>query len=88
MAKDEIDLVTSILSAAPDLSLERAHVIARRIRADVGGAYLKKEPTAGKAFGLGTALAAGVPVIQAFAEIGVSRSTGYRLLSRRWKVRL
>ena len=87
MGKDEADLVASIRAVAPDLSVDRVEAIARRIQRDLGGAYLKKESALGKAFGLGTALARGVPVAQAFADVGVSRSTGYRLLNRRWNPR-
>ena len=84
MSKDEVDLVASILAAAPSLSPGLARAIAFRIQADIGGAYLKKTPAEGKAWGLGNALAAGVPLAQAFVDVGVSRASGYRLLRRRW----
>lgn len=90
MAKDVIeDLVARLLAAAPDLPVERVTAIAVEIRRDWGGGkhYVKKAPTLGKAFGLGTALAAGVPLSQAFAEVGVSARHGLRLAARRWRDR-
>lgn len=89
MADDVIDaLVKQLLAAVPGLPHDQAHAAAARIRQDWGGSthYVKKAPATGKAFGLGTALAAGVPLTQAFADAGVSRATGYRYLKRRWRV--
>lgn len=90
MGKDVLDeLVRQILAAAPEIPRGAAETAAQRIRQDWGGArvYIKKAPAEGKALRLGTALAAGVPLTRAFAEIGVCRSQGYALVGRRWKVR-
>ncbi len=90
MGKDVLDeLVRQILAAAPDIPPAAVQTAAARIRQDWGGerVYFKKAPAEGKALRLGTALAAGVPLTQACAEVGVSESYGYRLASRRWRVR-
>jgi hypothetical protein len=57
------------------------------LRRDFGGEkhYVKKAPAEGKAFRLGSALAAGAALHQAFADVGVSRRQGYYLLKRRWR---
>lgn len=89
MGKDVLDeLVRQILAAAPEIPRGAAETAAQRIRQDWGGArvYIKKAPSVGKAFGLGTALAAGVPLAQAFAEVGVTDRHGRRLLKRRWPI--
>lgn len=90
MGKSDFDdLVAQILAAAlPDFPAARAREIALAMRQDWGGQqlYIGKAQAEGKAFRLGTALAAGEPIARAFAAVGVSRATGYRLLGRRWKV--
>lgn len=86
MAKDIIDdLMAQILAAAPGFTPDHAHEVALRIRQDWGGSqvYIRKAPAEGKAFRLGTALAAGVPIAQAVSDLGVCRRTGYYLLRRR-----
>jgi hypothetical protein len=88
MAEDFIaHLVAQIRAAAPDLPADRVESIAVGIQRDWGGAtvYIKKAPAAGKASRLGSALAAGVPLSQAFADVGVCRSHGYALIGRRWR---
>ncbi len=90
MPDDVVDaLVRQLLAAAPGLPEARVREIAIAIRKDFGGAkhYVKKAPAEGKALGLGAALAAGVPLREAFEEVGVSRRQGYRVLARRWSVR-
>ena len=90
MPDDIVDaLLKQLLAAAPGFPADRAQAAAAKIRQDWGGAkhYVKKAPAEGKAFGLGTALAAGVPLTQAFADVGVSASRGYELLKRRWRCR-
>ncbi len=87
MPEDFVEkLMAQIRAAAPDLPSDRVSAIARQVRLDWGGStvYIKKAPAEGKARSLGLTLAAGVPLAQAFADIGISRRTGYRLLSRRW----
>jgi hypothetical protein len=96
MGKDILEdyiarLEAQLAAAAPDLPIEALMRSARQIELDVrrarGGSehYLKKAPAEGKAFSLGNALAAGVPLAQAFAEVGVKRAMGYRLIARRWR---
>lgn len=86
MPEDVLDkIMAQVRAAAPELPAARVNAIALQIRRDIGGSacYIKKAPAAGKAFRLGVALAAGVPLSQAFGEIGISRATGFRLLRRR-----
>ena len=54
------------------------------VRARFGGEahYIDKNPAATKAAQLGECLARGMSVKDAFNEVGVSRSQGYRLLKR------
>lgn len=88
--RDIVDEIFAQLRAAiPDLPDATLQGAALRIRQDWGGAraYVKKAPAEGKAFRLGTALAAGVPLAQAFADVGVSRSHGFSLARRRWRCR-
>lgn len=90
MPEDVIDvLVRQIIAAAPGLPEARVREIAVAIRKDFGGqkCYVKKAPAEGKVLGLGAAIAAGVPLREAFEEVGVSRRHGYRVLGRRWTVR-
>lgn len=90
MADDVVDaLVKQLLAAVPGLPADKAFAAAAKIREDFGGAehYVKKAPAMGKAFGLGTALAAGVPLSQAYELVGVSPRYGRKLLGRRWRVR-
>lgn len=86
MPKDVLDvLVEQLRAAAPDYPADKLYATALQIRRDMGGErhYLKKAPAMGKVFSLGNALAAGVTLAQAFADCGVSRSSGYRLINRR-----
>ena len=90
MTEDMLDkIMAQVRAAAPELPAARVDAIALQIRRDIGGSevYIKKAPTAGKALRLGVALAAGVPLTQAFGEIGVSRATGFRLLRLRQRAR-
>lgn len=85
MADDVIDdLVRQLLAAAPELPAQRVEAIAHRIRHDWGGnrVYIRKAQAEGKAFRLGSALAAGVPLNQALDDLQVSRATGFRLMFR------
>lgn len=85
--KDALDAIVEQLRAAvPDYPEQKLREAAFKIRRDMGGGsiYIKKATAEGKAFSLGNALAAGVPLTQAFADLGLSRRTGFRLLRRRW----
>jgi hypothetical protein len=87
MSKDGLDLILDRLrAAAPDYPEDKLRTAALQIRHDMGGGpvYIKKAPAEGKAFRLGIALAAGVPLAQAFADVGVGRRQGYYLVKRRW----
>lgn len=99
MAKGEMDEVASLVeslrlvckdageSAPSQLVLEEW---ARRIYRDKGGSriyYPKKASVAGKAWSLGAALASGASPQEAIRAAGLSRTTGYRILSRPWAVR-
>lgn len=88
--RDIVDEIFAQLRAAiPDLPDTALQGAAQRIRQDWGGAraYVKKAPAEGKAFRLGTALAAGVPLTQAYELVGVTPQHGRRLLGRRWRIR-
>ncbi len=58
-----------------------------KIREQMGGShhYIKKALPEKKTRCIGESLAAGVSLGEAFAAAGVSRSAGYRFLSRRWR---
>ena len=60
--------------------------IEAKLRQDWGGLrpYIPKASASGKACLLANCLAAGISVSEAFSAIGVGRTTGYRLLARRW----
>lgn len=90
MSKDGLDdILDQLRRAAPDFPEDKLYVAALRIRRDMGGEsfYIKKASVDGNAFRLGEQLAAGVSLAQAFVNIGVSKATGYRLLSRTWRFR-
>jgi hypothetical protein len=90
MAKDTVETILDLIrAAAPELPADKLDTIARKIHQDLGGGahYFPKAPAQGKAFRLGEQVAAGVPLAQAFASVGVSESYGYRLLSRTWRFR-
>lgn len=90
MAKDAVEsIVDMIRAAAPELPEQKLCAIALRIHRDLGGErlYIPKAPSVGKAVSLGEQIAAGVPLAQAFAAVGVSRSHGFALVSRRWRFR-
>lgn len=87
MSDDAIErILAQVRAAAPDLPDTTLKRIAHGIHADLGGErhYFTKAPAEGKAFSLGNALAAGVPLAQAFADLGLPRRTGFRLLRRRF----
>lgn len=87
---DILDDVMRLLSEQrPDLrpgDLVRVEQQARQIW---GGSdvYIAKRTAQGKVLRLADELAAGAPIGQAIRDAGLSRRTGYRLLSRRWVVR-
>ena len=90
MEKDTVQSIVELVrAAAPELSEQQLAAIATGIHRDLGGTrrYFSKAPARGKALCLGEQLAAGVPLAQAFAEVGVCRRWGYRLVARRWPVR-
>lgn len=87
--RDIVDEIFAQLRAAiPDLPDAALKGAALRIRQDWGGAraYVKKAPAEGKALRLGTALAAGVPLAQAYELVGIGERHGRDLLKRRWRI--
>lgn len=79
-----------LLAAAPKLSTDDALKIEVRLREQWGGTrvYIGKATALGKAQRLGSALAAGAGSLrEALATTGLSRRTGYRVLSRKWSIR-
>ena len=92
MAGKQRDLIAEICAqiraATPDVPeatcLKQAHALCQHLAGS--RVYFPKDPAEGKARRLGRALAAGVPLAQAFVDVGVSRSRGFALAKRRWPV--
>jgi hypothetical protein len=78
-----------LLELYPQTSAGDALRVEQQLRQQWGGAqvYVCKAAAEGKARRLAVSLAAGVPLAEAMAAAGCSRRTGYRLLTRRWRVR-
>lgn len=89
MAKGEtVDrILAQVRAAAPDLPDGTLEKIARGIHADLGGGkhYIAKNPSWGKAWRLGDAIAAGVPFAQAYLTMGFSQRSAYRAVGRKRK---
>jgi hypothetical protein len=68
---------------------KEARALEVAIRQRFGGerVYVDKATADQKARRLGDELAKGVPVKQAIKQAGLSRRTGYRVLSRKWVIR-
>jgi hypothetical protein len=83
------DVLRIFVEAAPTLRSEQVAAIEQRIRLTWGGedVYIGKRAAQGKVLRLAEELRAGVDLGQAMCNAGLSRRTGYRLLSRRWRVR-
>lgn len=80
------DIVDDLLRLLrPHVTLDEWHRTAYELRQRWGGSevYVKKAPAEGKAHRIGGSLAAGLTLVEAFATVGVSRATGYRLIRRR-----
>ena len=78
------NIMAQLAAAVPDYPQDKLEATARKIRRDLGGseAYIRKAPAEGKVAGLGSALAAGVPLAQAVSDLGVSRGYAYKLVHR------
>ena len=87
VAEDIIDaLLRELRQLSPQMTPDEAWRIETRLRHACGGVlgYVRKSATTdAKTWRLGLGLAAGRPLSEAFADIGVSRATGFRLLRRR-----
>lgn len=83
------DLMRQMREEFPELSPERAQRVEQRMRATWGGSevYIAKRAAEGKARRLGAELASGTSLAQAIENAGLTRRTGYRILSRKWYVR-
>lgn len=79
------DFLSRLRSLVPDLPAHAPQQLEVQLRQAWGGTepYVGKRPTRQHAASLGSSLRAQVPLHQAFATAGVSRSTGYRTLRRR-----
>ncbi len=77
-------ILAQVRAAAPELPERTLEVIARGLHRDLGGErhYVAKNPSMGKAERLGDTMAAGVPFARAYAVVGLSRTSAYRV--RRW----
>ncbi len=88
MARDIVEAFAEALRHE-GLPADLAARVAGRLRSEWGGerVYVQKrdpdERPEGKVLRLAAAIAAGVPLRQAFDACGVSRSAGYRWISRR-----
>lgn len=78
-------ILAQVRAAAPDLPSGTLEKIARGIHTDLGGEkhYIAKNPSWGKAWRLGDAIAAGVPFARAYRATGMSRASAYRAAGRR-----
>lgn len=77
-----IELAQAMAPGVPRDVWEQVQV---SVRAEVGGTdggYIRKDPAARRAHGLGQALRTGASVSQAMQMAGVPQSTAYRILSR------
>jgi len=83
------DVIRMFAEAAPALKPDDVLRIEQRIRATWGGeqVYIGKRSAQGKVLRLADELREGVPLAQAISNAGLTTRTGYRLLSRRWRVR-
>lgn len=92
MAQDIVDdFIARLAAHAPAVAGELAPKLERELRAHWGGTertYIRKfEHTARKTLRLGRALQSGQTLAEAFATAGMSRTTGFRHLSKPFKVR-
>ncbi len=84
------DIIADVMRLVREMDPQRPHDelwrLERRIRDVWGGqrAYVGKALAAGKAHRLAESLAAGCGLHEARVELGVCRSTLYRMLRRRW----
>ena len=71
---------------AAGMSRDAAIWLALRMRSDWGGCrvYVPKPGPEGKGWVLGAAVAAGTSIQAAASELGIPRSTAYRVTARRW----
>lgn len=79
-------MIARLAEEIPDTPRDTLRRIEQRMRQEFAGErhYVAKEPSQGKAWRLGDALAAGVPLGAAILDLGVTKQYAYRLLKRRW----
>lgn len=90
MAQRFVDeLMEGIASRCPSMSRKEARDIEEWIRLRWGGSreYIDRATAAKKLEKLAAELAKGTPIKEAVKTAGLSRRTGYRVLSRKWLVR-
>lgn len=89
--KDDIvhSFMREALQLKPAMTVDEQMAIECRLRAIWGGArvYIGKAAALGKARRLGAELAAGASLRDAMGAAGLSRRSGYRVLSRKWSPR-
>ena len=86
MADDFIrDLLFRVRARYPSMTRSEFKALEVELRQVWGGArpYIARKPAEKKAWGLGTDLAGGVSLAEAFAQAHVGRRWGYRLLQRK-----
>lgn len=85
-----VDELLEVLEArCPSASPAERREFERDIRQRWGGdrVYIDKATAAGKAQRLGAALAAGASLREAIEKAGLSRRSGYRVLSKKWVIK-
>jgi DNA invertase Pin-like site-specific DNA recombinase len=90
MARRFVDELIALHNAlCPSASAKERRDFERGIRQRFGGErhYVDRATAKVKTEKLGEELAKGTPVKQAIKAAGLSRTSGYRVLSRKWNVR-
>jgi hypothetical protein len=83
------ELMEVLQSTLSEMKPTEAQAVEQTIRQRWGGqkVYVDRALADQKARRLGAEIAAGKPIKQAIKDAGLSRRTGYRVLSRKWIVR-
>jgi hypothetical protein len=88
MAEDILHAFLARLAEfAPPAEVRRTEVEFRAVYGGTTAYVKKKDPPEIATTKLGYRIAAGTGFADAFHDLGISRATGYRLLSRRWRCR-
>lgn len=85
MADIVSDFMQRLHALAPEIPQHTRQALEAQIRHQWGGTepYVGKRPAMVQAMRLGEALRGHKPLAQCFADLGISRRTGYRVLGRK-----